>query len=373
MKSAFPVILFCLFFGYASSNYGQTPNKQSGYKDFTLTDSQGILLLTKTGQLKWLTSLADKDGVVLSTTAPVVASTIDREGAIVIGDTNHLLQTYDSRQKTWRVLSTYAGKLTGIIFNSRNQCFLITDQGIVDVQSHTNYFPGSSFYTNNQIRYQQGWFYPPVSFLDYQDNLWLGFDHGEWGGDVFAFDTRQRAFRRLQTEQIGMTRNPVNGFCDDQKNVYMSGGVSHMFLSHGSIIRFTNGVGTPVLLSKDRETPTEMIVEDPKTGKKQKQMWTTWKGGHRIGPVAYNPSDKHLYFYSQFGIFKGDPKTNLSDIKRWKSVLEPNLSWTAGSPNAAGPAMNVLKMKFTVDGTLLFLTEHNGLGVYGDNKLRFIE
>ncbi|GAB3032216.1 hypothetical protein [Spirosoma pulveris] len=373
MKLVFSTLFsLVLLFVNRETVRGQEVSKEVRYKDFSLV-GKSLLLLTRSGRLDLFNSLTAKQAIPVQTAAPVVAATIDREGTIVIGDTNHSIQAYNSRQKTWRVLSTYTDKLTGIVFNSQNQCFLITDKGIVDVQTHTTYFPDSSFYTNRQIRYTRGWFSPPVSFLDYQDNLWLGFNHGEWGGDVFSFDTRRHAFRQLQTEQIRMTTNPVNGFCDDRQNVYMSGGVSHMFLTHGSISRFSNGLATPVLQSKDKETPVEVMMEDPRTGKKKKQRLITWKGGHRIGPMAYNPVNTCLYFYSQFGIFKGSPTADLSDIKKWLNTLKLNLKWTANSPYAAGPAMNVLKMQFTPDGTLLFLTEHNGLGVYTGKNLRYIE
>lgn len=373
MKAFFSaLILLFLFFKGPGNVCGQNVSRPGGYKDFSLA-GKNLLLLTKSGQLELLNNLTAKHGLPVKTDAPVVAATIDCEGTIVIGDTNHLIQAYDSRRKAWRVLSTYTDKLTGILFNSQNQLFLITNKGIIDAQTHTTYFPDSSFYTNSQIRYTRGWFYPPVSFLDYQDNLWLGFDHGEWGGDVFAFDTHQRVFRQLQTEQNKMTTSPVNGFCDDRQHVYMSGGLSHIFLTHGSISRFSNGRATPVLQSKDKETPVETIMEDPRTGKKEKKRLITWKGGHRIGPMAYNPTNKCLYFYSQFGIFKGSPKADLADINQWQRILKLNLTWTAGSPNAVGPSMNVLKMQFTPNGTLLFLTEHNGLGIYTGKNLRFIE
>jgi len=144
-------------------------------------------------------------------------------------------------------------------------------------------------------------------------------------------------------------------------------------LTHGSIYRFTNEIATPVLLSKDKETPMEVLMNDPLTGKKSKQIGITWKGGHRIGPSAYNPTNNCLYFYSQFGIFNAKLGTNLADIKKWQKVFEPKLLWTSGSRYAAGPAMNVLKMQFTTGGTLLFLTEHNGLGVFNGKTVRFIE
>ncbi|MFD2569054.1 hypothetical protein ACFSUS_00320 [Spirosoma soli] len=147
-----------------------------------------------------------------------------------------------------------------------------------------------------------------------------------------------------------MTMNPVSAFCEDQQSVYMSGGLAHMILVHGSIITFKDGVGRMMLLSENRETPVKAEFIDPTTGKKQTQTGTTWTGGQMIGPSAYNPVVNCLYFYSQDGFFKGSLRTDLSDIKHWQNVLKPKLTWTGGRPNAVGPAMNVLKMQFAADG-----------------------
>lgn len=342
-----------------------------GYKDFVLT-GKNVLLLTKTGQLKLIDVASGEPGISIDTDAPIVALSADRQGNIVIGDTNHLVKSYNEKQKTWHLVSRYSGKLTGLVFNSQNQCFLITDKGIVDVAGNAIYFPDAAFSKNTEIRYNGSWFLPPVCFVDRQDNLWLGFNQGEWGGDVFVFDTRKRVFSPLKTDSLEMTMNPVSGFCEDPQNVYMSGGIAHLFRRHGSIARFTNGVATSVLQAEDRETEIETISKDPKTGKKQKGVLIGWRGGHQIGPSAYNPVNKYLYFYSQNGFFKGKSGTDLSSIKQWDNILKPALTWTGGSPYAAGPAMNVLKMQFTADGTLLFLTEHEGLGIYEGKKLRFV-
>ncbi|AKD56680.1 hypothetical protein [Spirosoma radiotolerans] len=370
-----PCLLTALIFilvGQPVTAWSQVISAQTGYKDFSI-NGKTILLQSKSGKLKLIKGVTNKQPLVLTTDAPIVASAIDREGNIVVGDTNHFIKSFDEHQKTWHTIGSYTDKLSSIVFDKKNQCFLITNKGIVDFQSNTLYFPDSSFSQNKQIRYTGSWFDSPVCFLDSRDKLWLGFDQGEWGGNVYVFNTQERAFIRLNTKEADMELNPVNGFCEDQQNVYMSGGLSHIMLTHGSIYRFTNEIATPVLLSKDKETPMEFLMNDPLTGKKSKQIGITWKGGHRIGPSAYNPTNNCLYFYSQFGIFNAKLGTNLADIKKWQKVFEPKLQWTGGSRYAAGPAMNVLKMQFTADGTLLFLTEHNGLGVFDGKSLRFIQ
>ncbi|UFH56464.1 hypothetical protein [Spirosoma sp. KNUC1025] len=369
MRSTCLLISFALLLLIQTgTTYAQPTN---GYKDFILS-GKNVILLTKTGELKRIDVASGEPGSSIDTDVPIVALSADRQGNIVAGDTNHQIKSYDTKLKTWHHLAPYTNKLIHIVFNSQNQCFLITSKGIVDVASQAVYFPDSSLSRNNQIRLKNRWFESPVCFVDHQDKLWLGFNYGEWGGDVFVFDTRKRAFAPLQTDSLKMTTNPVNGFCEDQQSVYMAGGVSHMFLTHGSIIRFTDGVATSVLQSKDRETEVEMVFDDPKTGTKQKRIGKTWRGGHQIGPIAYNPANKQLYFYSQNGFFSGSPNADLSDIKQWETILKPALSRTGGSPHAAGLSINVRKMLFTANGTLLFLSEREGIGVYDGKKLRFV-
>lgn len=79
-----------------------------------------------------------------------------------------------------------------------------------------------------------------------------------------------------------------------------------------------------------------------------------------------------LYFYSQTSFYKGNRRADLSDIKHWQNVLKPTLTWNSGRSNAAGPAMNVLKMQFTADGKLFFLTEYEGIGIYDGKNVRFV-
>ncbi len=356
-----------------SKVYAQTPTDKTGYKDFVIAD-KNILLLSKDGTLKLIPQEADKQKSTIDTDAPIVAIDVDSKGNIVAADTDSLIKTYDTRQQTWRVFTSYDDKLSSILFNSHNQCFLITNKGIVDVATNTTYFPDSSFSKNHQVHYRpnQGWFGLPVCYMDRHDNIWLGFDHGEWGGDVFVFNTSNRAFTPVKIDSVQMTMNPVSAFCEDQQSVYMSGGLSHMFLTHGSIIKFQDGTGRPMLLSKDRKTPVEAEFIDLTTGKKRMQSGTTWKVGQMIGPSAYNPANNCLYFYSQNGFYKGDIRTDLSDIKNWQNILKPKLTWTGGRANAVGPAINVLKMQFTANDKLFFLTEHEGLGIYDGKNVRFI-
>lgn len=373
MKSFLAVILTTSILFAGAPVYSQpTSGKVSSYKDFVL-DGKNSWLLTTYGTLKVVSNESGKVvESVIENDAPIVALAKDRKGSLVIGDTTHQIKRYNKLNATWHRIAIYSGKLAGITFDSRNHCFAITSAGIFDLQQGKVFFPDSTIYFNDQIRNKRSWFETPTYLMDKRDRIWIGFDHGEWGGDVFAFDTQKLIFIRLMINDVQMTLNPVSSFCEDSQNVYMSGGISHMMLTHGSIIKFNDQIGSNILLSRDRKTPEKVTFDGP-DGRKKSETWTTWKGGHQIGPVAYNPTDSCLYFYSQHGIFKGSLSSDLSDIEQWHNILKPSLQWSGGRPNAAGPAMNVLKMHFAPDGRLFFLTEHDGLGVYESKTLRFVK
>lgn len=97
------------------------------------------------------------------------------------------------------------------------------------------------------------------------------------------------------------------------------------------------------------------------------------ENGEYIGPAAFNPSDHCIYFYSQNGIFKGNPEEDLTAIAKWRKVAPPKLTWTYWQPDAIGYSMNVLKMEFTRTNTLVLLTQSNGIGIFDNGKIFLIK
>ena len=296
---------------------------------------------------------------------------LDRQGNLIVSDKRNQIKRLDRRTQQWTSLPTFLGKLYGFAFDSQNNNYLITNRGIINTHARTIHFPDSTKFLNTQSLNKEAWHNQPTFLRDKHNRIWLGFDYGEWGGDVFCFDTQQQTYLTLTIESGTLNGNPVSGFCETQDHIYLSSGLVHFF-AHGRIFKFSQRTARPLLQTDDRETPIVTTVVNPKTGVKTKKKIIRFQGGEYIGPIAYNSLDKCLYFYSQSGIFKGDLTKDLSTINNWQKVLKPTLQWTGGRSHAFGPAMNVLKMQFDSQGTLFFLTEYDGLGVYDGKQLRFI-
>ena len=363
-----PILLFFHIFANA-----QSTSSKKEYRDFVLLNKDTVYLLTTVGELLLASSSTPSISTIISTNTSVDVFALDRQGNLIVSDKRNQIRRLDRKTQQWTNLPTFLGKLHGFAFDSQNNNYLITNRGIINTRARTIYFPDSSKFLNTQSLNKEAWHSQAIFLVDKHDKIWLGFDYGEWGGDVFCFDTQQQTYLPLSIESGTINGNPVSGFCETQDHIYLSSGLVHFF-THGRIFKFSQGMARPFLQAVDHETPVGFTqIIDPKTGKKKKVTVTSWQGGEYIGPIAYNSANNCLYFYSQNGIFKGDLTKNLSNIKAWQRVFKPTLQWTGGRSNAVGPAMNVLKMQFDSQGTLFFLTEHDGLGVYDGKQLRFIK
>jgi hypothetical protein len=235
----------------------------------------------------------------------------------------------DERGGAFKKISKSLNKVYNIVFNKNNDAYLITDKGILDASNGKTYLPDTSFRLNKQIR---GWPKPSAVFMDDEDNIWVGSGFGEWGGELFVFNTKTEKFIRPVLNGFRIELYPVKSIFSDGNAIFISFGLQHMMTS-GCIMKFTNYKCSPVFVSESR------WVEDIDTSRGKRLQ-----GGEYIGPAAYSQNDHCIYFYSQHGIFKGEKEKDLSKIDNWIKIASPKLHWKSGQPDAVGSPMNVLKM-----------------------------
>jgi hypothetical protein len=288
--------------------------------------------------------LENRQRTIVKTGVAVVALALDRNGDVVIGDKKKLLKKYNKQKNSWEVIGNFASSVHAITFDSKNNFYLITDKGIFDATLNKYFFPDSVHNINPMFR--DSWYKHPAYLMDKNDNIWIGFGFGEWGGDLFIFNAASKKFIEPLSPKFLLFRSPVKSIFEGDDGVYVTRGLMHFSVS-GSILRFKDL--EPKLLF---DSPTEYDSDRD----------TTFNGEY-IGPGAYNSRDGYIYFYSQNGFFKGDPRTDLSAIEKWTKVVKPRLRWSNGQPDAIGSPMNVFKMMF-IGNKLVFVSQNDGIGVY---------
>jgi len=332
---------------------------ESHYKDFIVTDSY-IWGLTSNGQIKLFNKTTGKPSDKKITNSSEIALLVkDKFGKAVIADKENQIKKWSDEQNSWVVISKYEGEIYGIVFDSKNMGFAIFDKGIEDLITKKFYFTNKSL--NHQINSKDKWGKPYCHFIDKNEVIWLGFGYGEWGGNLFAFQTKTKKFLDLSLGDFEIELNPIKSFFEDSNSVYISAGLQHMMTS-GIIVRFDNLKATTIFNS-------ESHWSEP-TGK---DSIKTMIDGEYIGPTTYNSFNNSIYFYSQNGIFSGNLSKDLSKIENWKLVVKPTLHWKSGQPNAVGSPMNVLKITIIDKDKFIFLSQNDGIGFFDKDKLTMIK
>lgn len=356
-----PILLLSLLFFISTCN-GQThvveirekKNSNNQYKDFAY-DGEKIWGLTTEGKLVLFDATnGDPISGKVNNESPIIVLANDKEGNIFIGDKSKSVKKYDRQSQSWRTLLKFDNTLLAIAFDSKNNYYLITNKGVFDNSTKNYFYPDSSL--NFQRKKGTDWFKDPVLLTDKNDNIWIGFEYGEWGGELFIFNPTDRKFIIPNLKGFPITLNPIKSIFEGRENVFVTSGLTH-FVNRGSIVKFDNFQSNFVFKNEDN--------------KKFPNVSTNNEISHAeyIGPGVYNDKDNCIYFYSQNGIFKGNPQNDLSKIENWTKVLDPKLHWSNGQSDAIGALTNVLKLKFINNDRLIILSQNDGIGIYDGKTL----
>jgi hypothetical protein len=207
-----------------------------------------IWRLTAAGKLK-LYNVSDGKAAdnKVSNSAKIIMLVKDAAGVPVIADKKHDIKRYHAAGNDWETIGRYDSSLFGIVFDSRNQCYIITAKGIQDLATGKYYFTDHS--NNFERTILTRWAEPSAYYIDRNDNIWVGFDYGEWGADLLVFNTINKEFVKPDFQKVKITYYPVQSFFEDSVSVYVSTSLMHMDIS-GALIKFEDLKGSYVIKSE---------------------------------------------------------------------------------------------------------------------------
>ncbi|TYZ05899.1 hypothetical protein FY528_20330 [Hymenobacter lutimineralis] len=314
-----------------------------------------IWVLNNGGQITVYTT--DGAKVQMASLRGIQAQLIAQAGDDIVAQTGQQLQLWSSKDSTWRVVGKLAVNAYALAVTSRNHIFAITNKGVLDVVMGQTHLPDSS--PNNQLRELKELGKPSACFLDKDDNIWLGFGYGEWGGNIFAYDTQHQKFTDLKFNSFNITLHPIKSFFQLPFSIGTSSGLQHMSNS-GAVAEFRNQSAQLLYSSwNDRDTSA---TSQP----------SFRSNAPYVGPAAYDAGTNTIYVYSNLGVYKGSYGTNLSRFTSWKKVFHPKLHWRNGQPDAVGSPMNVLKLLSLGNGKLVLLTQNDGVGIWDGQAFKLL-
>ena len=185
---------------------------------------------------------------------------------------------------------------------------------------------------------------PSTLLVDRRRRLWLGSDHGEWGGGIQLLELSTGRITEVPWGGSG-----VYGFTErPDGDVWGFGGTSHMGASSGYVARVRPGQKPHVLYS--RELMFGLSEENPTA--------RALVGKQPVGPISHivaPGAGDRLLVVSEDEVFETDVR-----MKGWKRLAAPALDVPGGRPDAVGSYPGIRSTTLT-DGKLLLTTVRDGL------------
>jgi len=352
MKNRVFVLLVLLFIAIPAYCDAQESGK-TGNADMIVKKDR-LWILTLQGTLSALNINTGK--IIAEPVEPnnnIVAIDTDRKGNLIISRYDRSIVMLDEATLTFKPLYTSPLPIYHVVFDQGNRGYAITSGGVTDLSTGTSYSPDTSFFINHQIK---KWLVPSEITVDANNNIWLGSDMGEWGGELFVFDTRTKKFIKPEINNIKINRFPlitlygVQAILPVNNLVYVAFdfGSKH---PDGHLLRFTDRKPDSVLISNNI-WPIPKVNPDGSI--------TVWEGEY-AGPAIYNDKDKSIYFYSHYGIMKGQMDKDISKADAW-AQFEATKKWTR--QRTKGWPVDVLRMAVAPNGKLYLLSQNDGIGVF---------
>lgn len=350
MKVKIPTIYILLISLLFTSFSGQVKTR---YKDILISNNV-IWALTYRGNIKLFdATTGNKLDKNISAGSDIILITKDPEGNPVVATEKKQVKRYDQGSNTWEIVGQYDVEPFGILVDSKGSYFLITEEGIQDLATKKLYFDKKSL--NYVVTYRRNkWGKPSCFYIDKRDVIWLGFGYGEWGGNLFAFQTVEKKFLDLSLGSFAIELYPITSFCEDSSSLYIAGGIQHMGRVNGIIAKVDN-LKVSILLNSHYHWSGLIRVQ-----------------GEYIGPTTFNPFNNSLYFYSQNGVFCGEITKDLSKIENWEGILTHNPTGKSEDPDRGRYPITMLKICILDETRFVFLPTYSGIGFFDGEEVKML-
>jgi hypothetical protein len=250
----------------------------------------------------------------------------------------------------------------GLVFDGQNRAYAITDKGIQDLATREIFFSKLSRLAN-QTMHEDRWEGLSCFHMDKDNNIWIGFDFGEWGGKLFIFDTGRKTFVKSILADMEERLYPVESFSEDPTAVYVSAIMNHMMTSGSTISRFKNFQET--LLFESKSYWSEPVQDGTRKLKYMIQ-------GEGIKSVSYSPYDRVLYFASQNGIFRGEVPDGLTEARHWQHMAINDVEAKNSSPKAVLVPHSINRIAAVKKNTVVFLSQFDGIGIFENGRITML-
>ncbi|WP_191858614.1 ligand-binding sensor domain-containing protein [Hanstruepera ponticola] len=378
-------------------------NLDTNYKDFVVLEND-VYAITKGDSLVAWNTQSNKVKLINSNSNSITKNSKNEifaglsDGRVIVTSSNQIITKVPEEEYIYFILIDNNNKLLIVT----NKSFVLDGKIYQPNDKNSRFFWRSGYRkpSNSLIK-------PDTYFLDSKNRLWLGYDSGEWGGDMCFFNLNTKEF--FCDDSLGSIYNDKYGDWPEDDSIIFSEFPEKVVITKtDTLIKFPHNLYTSNIkgITEDREgnfytseslmhffvdgridvlKKTEFedfykneslkyILENETSIKEYKNKdgdfisYTKMDIKEYLGPISYNPFDYSVYYYTNNGFFRIIKKDGSYDKEL---ILNPTLTWKAGLPNAVGYQMSVKKFEFLDKNRFVFLTNLNGIGYFDGQKIKY--
>lgn len=348
------------------------------YQDFVIVNNK-IYVLTNGGYLKIYNTDDGKLVGKFVSSATINLICKDRIGNLVVVLNNDEISRLKS-DGNWEKVGSYHGNIFSIAFNSKNTCFLVTNRGVYNCTTREAHMPDDKFSHSEWSHFGKGngWETNPSEYDDnmggYMSNndiLWASSDHGEWGDDLYIFDTATNTFYDY-TKVAGLPRFELN----ERVFGFLGGTFDAQF-------------GIEVVTYDKKTDPNGSFYYEGSVCYKQDndpavKNFIPFFDDFYVGGCTYNGANHLVYLITGKGLFTIDPKkppikfSELKPVPNFKMITHPveRFIYRPSKNKKKRYEMQseyISKIEFASNGNLVLLAPYNGIRIFDGKKLILIQ
>lgn len=275
------------------------------------------------------------------------------------------LDTFDNSLNQFEKIKYY---VFSIHFNTQNDLYTIVPYAVYkpsikkvwDKFDHTN----GQLVTKKKIlklfyiKINKYFNMPDISYLDNNDKLWMAKTFGEFGTELQIFNTVDDSYGNPNFDSLNNgLLFPKSFFNDNNNNVYITSGLSHLG-NFGQIIKINTKREVSIIFdSKD-------FVETSDSSFYSNQLF--------VGPGAFNEFNNTIVISTNDGFYELTLTNSDKRISEMRLLFKPELAWER-EPLAIGNKMAIKKISIIDNKRIAFLTSNNGIGYWDGKKLTMLK
>ena len=227
--------------------------------------------------------------------------------------------------------------------------YMITKSGIINFDDKIVYEFDQSL--NHQVKENHLKSPPKTMTVDRDNNIWLGFDYGEWGGDLMVFSTTENRYLTPQINAYQVELFPIKSIASDGDKVFVFCGSGHS-PDAGPILEFDSLVAR--LIFQSNASLVEVKNEEGKID-------SIHRPGRNIDAGTIDTVENKIYWVSGDELVEGNLSKNLSNEENWVVISRLDLELAS-----------IVKLEKVKENSFVYLTNDGKISVLRDNHIRII-